>query len=303
MRTEEKYISLLTDFGFKRIFGQEVNKDLLIDFLNSLFEGEQVITDLQYLNGENLPDSAIERKAIFDIYCMNERGERFIVEMQNATESFMKDRTIYYSTFPIREQAERGEEWNYKLSPIYVVAIVNFDMREPSFNPQTIKHSISLRDDDTLRQFSNKVNFKYVEVSKFNKTEDQLETLSDKWLFALKNMSRLDRVPSSLSSQVFQKLFEQARIAAFTPAEFNEYEGSLKVYRDLHNSINCAKEEGKAEGLAQGKAEGLAEGMEKGIAQANITNAKNFLACGVDPETVAQCTGLPLDEVLKLLPK
>ncbi len=92
---EERYISLLTDFGFKRIFGTKPNKDLLIDFLNSLFDGEQVITDVKFLNSEHVGDVYAERKAIFDVYCENEHGEKFIVEMQNAFQQFFKDRSLY----------------------------------------------------------------------------------------------------------------------------------------------------------------------------------------------------------------
>ena len=102
-QTEERYISLLTDFGFKRIFGTKPNRDLLISFLNSLFDGEQVIRDVKYLNSEHVGDVFAERKAIFDVYCENEHGEKFIVEMQNAFQTYFKDRSLYYSTFPIRE--------------------------------------------------------------------------------------------------------------------------------------------------------------------------------------------------------
>lgn len=107
-QSEERYISLLTDFGFKRIFGTDPNKDLLINFLNSLFNGEEVIKDVRYLNSENVGDVYTERKAIFDVYCENERGEKFIVEMQNAYQTFFKDRSLFYSTFPIREQAPKA---------------------------------------------------------------------------------------------------------------------------------------------------------------------------------------------------
>ena len=89
--TEERYISLLTDFGFKRIFGTDPNKDLLIDFLNSLFDGEQVVKDVTYLNSEHVGDVYSDRKAIFDVYCENEKGEKFIVEMQNASLKAYRD--------------------------------------------------------------------------------------------------------------------------------------------------------------------------------------------------------------------
>ena len=101
-QVEERYISLLTDFGFKRIFGTAMNKDLLICFLNSLFNGRQVVKDVSYLNPEHVGDVYTDRKAIFDVYCEGENGEKFIVEMQNAYQTYFKDRALFYSTFPFR---------------------------------------------------------------------------------------------------------------------------------------------------------------------------------------------------------
>ena len=121
----ERYINPLTDFGFKRIFGSEPNKVLLIDFLNVVLPAEHRIKDLTYRNNENVGNTTIDRKAIFDIYCESETGERFIVEIQKAKQNYFKDRSIYYSTFPIQEQAEKGD-WNYKLSAVYTVGVLDF---------------------------------------------------------------------------------------------------------------------------------------------------------------------------------
>ena len=106
----EKYINPHTDFGFKRLFGSEFNKELLISFLNAMFHGEQNVQGVTYLNSEQLGDRVDARRAIFDVYCENDKGEKFIVEMQNVYQEFFKDRTIYYSTFPIREQSRAKEK-------------------------------------------------------------------------------------------------------------------------------------------------------------------------------------------------
>ena len=143
---EERYISLLTDFGFKRIFGTAPNKELLINFLNSLFDGKQVIKDVKYLNTEHFGDNASARKAIFDVYCEGDDGEKFIVEMQNAYQDFFKDRSLFYSTFPIREQAKKSAEWDFKLSRVYTVALLNFDMKEDAFDKKEITHTVKLCD-------------------------------------------------------------------------------------------------------------------------------------------------------------
>ena len=295
-KIEERYISLLTDFGFKRIFGTTPNKDLLINFLNSLFEGFQVIKDVKYLNSEHVGDVYAERKAIFDVYCENENGEKFIVEMQNAYQKYFKDRSLFYSTFPIREQAPKGADWNFKLDHVYTVALLNFDLKEEAFDQDDINHDVGLLDKKTHKVFNDKLSFKYVEISKFDKTEDELVTLYDKWLYVLKNLSRLDKRPAALKEKIFSKLFGEAEIAKFTPTELKEYEDSLKAYRDVKNSIDTALEKGREEGRVEGREEGRAEGRE----QRNIEIAKKMLAAGMDIDTVINMTDLSKSEIEKL---
>ncbi len=288
-QSEERYISLLTDFGFKRIFGTDPNKELLINFLNSLFDGEEVIKDVKYLNSENVGDVYTERKAIFEVYCENEQGEKFIVEMQNAYQSFFKDRSLFYSTFPIREQAPKGTYWNFCLKKVYVVALLNYKMRDEAFDTLDTIHTIALMDTKTHKVFNAKLMFKYVEVGCFDKTEDELTSLSDKWMYVLKNLSRLDNRPAALREKIFSKLFAAASVARFTPMELREYEDSLKAYRDIKNSLDTAKEQGREEGLAKGRAEGRAEGI--------ATVAKTMYAKGMDIDVIASMTGLTKDEV------
>ena len=291
-KIEERYISLLTDFGFKRIFGTKPNKDLLINFLNSLFEGFQVIKDVKYLNSEHVGDVYAERKAIFDVYCENENGEKFIVEMQNAYQRYFKDRSLFYSTFPIREQAPKGADWNFKLDHVYTVALLNFDLSEEAFDKDDINHDVGLLDKKTHKVFNDKLSFKYVEIAKFDKTEDELVTLYDKWLYVLKNLSRLDKRPAALKEKIFSKLFGEAEIAKFTPTELKEYEDSLKAYRDVKNSIDTALEKGREEGREEGRAE-VRE-------QRNIEIAKKMLAAGMDIDTVIKMTDLSKSEIEKL---
>ena len=279
---------MLTDFGFKRIFGTDPNKELLVNFLNSLFDGEEVIKDVKYLNSENVGDVYTERKAIFDVYCENEKGEKFIVEMQNAYQTYFKDRSLFYSTFPIREQAPKGSDWNFCLKKVYVVALLNYRMSDEAFDSSDTIHTIALMDTKTNKVFNAKLMFKYVEVGRFDKTDDELISLSDKWMYVLKNLSRLDNRPSSLREKIFTKLFDAAAIARFTPMELREYEDSLKAYRDIKNSLDTAKEEGRAEGREEGRAEGIAMVV------------KNMHEKGMDIDVIASITGLNKDEVESL---
>ena len=288
---EDRYISLLTDFGFKRIFGTAPNKDLLINFLNCLFAGRKVIKDLKYNNSEHVGDIYTERKAIFDVYCESVEGEKFTVEMQNASQKYLKDRTIYYSTFPIREQAPKGE-WDFKLNPVYTVALVNYDMKEKAFDQQEISHQVQLCDTATKQVFYDKLEFIYVEVTKFNKTENELVTLYDKWVYALKNLAKLTDRPAALRDKIFDRLFQVAEIAKFTPTELREYEDSLKAYRDLKNSLDTAEEKGVIKGIEIGRAEG-----EQSKA---IDIAKNLKSMGFSIADIIKATGLSEDDIMKL---
>ncbi len=278
---EERYISLLTDFGFKRIFGTAMNKELLICFLNSLFDGKQVVKDVKYLNAENVGDVYTDRKAIFDVYCEGENGEKFIVEMQNAYQTYFKDRSLFYSTFPIREQAPKGKDWDFNLNHIYTIALLNFNMNDEAFDKENILHHVQLCDTATHRVFYDKLEFIYVEIAKFNKSLDELETLYDKWLFALKNLYKLNERPKALRDKVFDRLFEEAEIARFTKEELREYEASIMAYRDIKNSIDTAEK----------------IGIEKG----KIEIVKAMLAGNMSIEQIMKFSGLTREKIEQLM--
>ena len=298
---EDKYISLLTDFGFKRIFGTDLNKDLLISFLNALFEGSHVITDVKYLNTEHLGDIHTERKAIFDVYCETENGEKFIVEMQNAFQEFFKDRSLFYSTFPIREQGVKGSDWDFHLNHVYTIALLNFDMHDPAFDRDQLSHTVKLCDTYTHKVFYDKLDFIYVEIAKFDKTVDQLSTTFEKWLYVLKNLSRLDNQPQSLRDKVFDRLFTQAEIAKFNPRELREYEDSRKAYRDLKNCLDTAMREGIEKGRTEGRAEGRAEGIAEGRAEGIAIAVKAMYSNGMNVDTIAATMNMSPEKVNEIL--
>ncbi len=287
-KIREKYINPFTDFGFKKLFGEEPNKDLLLDFLNELLrKHEGRIVELSYSKNEHLGKGEVDRKAVFDIYCQNERGEKFIVEMQKSKQNFFKDRSLYYATFPIQEQAQRSE-WNYELKAIYSIGILDFVFEEDKKNQDKYRYDVKLIDEETKKVFYDKLTFIYLEMPKFNKSIDQLETKFDKWLFVLKNLSRLQNLPESLRDKVFEKVFEVAEIAKFTKEEYISYEDSLKYYRDMKNSLDTARAEGKIEGIEQGKSE------------RDLEIAKKSIERGLDDQTISIITGVDI-EIIKAL--
>ena len=157
---QDKYVNPYTDFGFKLLFGTAMNKELLISFLNALLFKEEVIKDVTYLNAEHLGTQEYDRRAVFDVYCENEKGEKFLVEMQRGEQQFFKDRSVFYSTFPIREQAKRGE-WDYELKAVYVVGILNFSF--DNSDEKYFHHEVKLVDLYTHKVFYDKLTFVYLE--------------------------------------------------------------------------------------------------------------------------------------------
>lgn len=304
-----KYINPFTDYGFKRLFGEEMNKDLLKDFLNELLYEEQgTITDLQYLKNEQLGNTGIDRKAIFDLYCTNEKGEKFIVELQKSKQKFFKDRALYYATFPIQEQAERGKLWDFQLKPIYTIAILDFVFDDDK-DDNKYRYDVKLTELETCHVFYDNLTFIYLAMPKFTKTLEELETRFDKWLYVLKNLSQLQDIPPKLQERIFMKLFRSAEIAQFNREEYQSYENSLKYYWDLGNSLDTAREEGLKEGLEQGWQQGLEQGMEAGIKQGIAQGerkqqqhiALELQSMGLAKEAIAKATGLSLDDLESLL--
>lgn len=269
----DRYVNFYTDFAFKKLFGTEMNKDLLISFLNALLQGREVVLDVNYLNTEHLGTQEYDRRAVFDVYCKNDKGEVFLVEMQKGEQQFFKDRSIYYSTFAIREQAPRGE-WNYELKGVYTIGILNFCFdkeREGNYY-----HEVKLMDTATKEVFYDKLVFIYLEMPKFTKQENELESLFDKWLYVIRNLAALMERPRVLQEKVFAHLFEAAEIAKFSRVERYEYEESLKAYRDWFSVMATAELRGEE----RGKEKGLKEGLEKGRIEERLRNARGLESKG-----------------------
>lgn len=299
----EIYINPYTDFGFKKLFGTDLNKDLLISFINALLEGREHIEDLTYLNTEHLGIREMDRKAVFDVYCENDKGEKILIEMQKGEQQFFKDRSLYYATFPIKDQAEKGRGWNYELKAVYVIGILNFTLDDK--HPNYYRREVKLMDTKLKEVFYDKLTFIYLEMPKFNKGEDELKTLFDKWLFVLKNLGRLQERSKALQERIFTKLFAAAEIAKFSQEEYYAYEESLKVYRDWFSVIQTAekkgmtkgRKEGLEEGRKEGRKEGLEEGLKKGRQEGLLVVARNLKRQHLSAEDIAAATGLSNEEI------
>jgi predicted transposase/invertase (TIGR01784 family) len=272
-----KYLNPYTDFGFKKLFGEEGSKDLLMDFLNQLLPERHQIADLSFNNPEKIPSTLKDRKAIFDIYCQTAQGERFIVEMQKAKVKFFKDRSLFYSTFPIKEQAKKGG-WDFQLLPIYFIAILDFHYDEEE-EIRKFRRDVCLKDQDS-DIFFDKLHFKFLQMPLFTKQAHELENHFEKWVYFLKNLANFDHIPAILNEPIFQKGFEIAEISHLTPRQFDAYQRSLLEYSEVKNVSDTAFGEGEIAGVRK--------------------VAKGMLAKGFDLKTISELTDLSVAEIEKL---
>ena len=276
-----RYINPYTDFGFKRLFGEEANKNLLIDFLNTFLPDKHRIKTLNFRNTEQLGSIVYDRKAVFDIFCDAESGEKFIVEMQKAKQRFFKDRALFCAAFPIREQAEKGDGWQYELQAIYLVAILDFEYDEQT--ERKFLREVTLKDQDG-DLFYDKLKFIFLQMPCFTKTESELETHQDKWCYFLKNLPNFDEIPAILHEQVFEQAFETAEVARMSKQDYFQYEMDRKAYWDNNSALYIAEYVGE----------------EKGRAKEKIEIARNLKQEGLDPALIAKTTGLSPEEIERL---
>lgn len=224
-----KFINPFTDYGFKKIFGREVCKDLLLSFLNALLEGERVITDLAFGNKERLGGVKGGRSMIYDIFCQTQTGERIIVEMQNRGQVNFFDRMLFYASRAISEQGERGDEWDYGISAVYAVAFMNFTVK----GDEKVRTDYKLTDCDDSKRRNSKLHLTFIQLPRYtNDDPEQCASTFDKWIYVLKHMETMERMPYAAQDAVFQRLEAIASVDAMPPRERRKYEAALKAYRD-----------------------------------------------------------------------
>ena len=282
-----KYINLMVDWSFKRVFGTEVNKDILIEFLKVIFP-QFAITDITYIPTEQLGIMEDDRKAIFDVLCKTEDGKTFLVEMQRGAQKHFFERALYYTSFPIMKQGKKAiakeEEsagpWDFSLDGVFFLGILDFEYEQDEMT----EHRYQLLETTTLKRMTDKLEFVFVEVAKFNKGEDELETDLDKWLYLLKNMSTLLERPAALRDRVFGRLFDVAEYARLDDEERKNYVESMNTARDTYNQIDFA----------------LNKGIGIGLEKKAYEIARRMIAKGLDVDTIAELTGLTKEDIAKL---
>ena len=305
MTIKDKYIDPFTDFGFKKIFGNEKHKSILINFLNDLLDIEDKIVSIEYRNLEKLGLNPIDRRAIFDIYCTDEKDNNFIVELQRSKQKYFRDRSIYYTSFPIQEQSKKGD-WDYRLKKIYFVAILEFAI-DDNYEDDNYLTKVQLCDVDKKEVFYDKLTYYYLEMPKFKKKEKDLLTKLDQWLFALNNIYNLDAMPKSFeTNKEIKELFNIAEFLALDKDEQFSYQQDLKSRLDYKNVIDYAKELAEEEGLKKGlekgleigQQKGLEKGLEQGLEQGLEIGQKKGLELGLARAIIAMYQlGIEIDKI------
>ncbi len=284
-----KYICPFTDFGFKKIFGEEASKPLLMDFLNALLPLEAPIKQLSFRNNEQLGRAKAHRNAVYDIFCENGLGEKFIIEMQKEDLNFFRERTIYYSTFPISEQAIKGP-WDFNLKAVFCIGILDFTFSDYEMEPKRkeVVHVVKLKDQH-CKVFYEKLTYVYLEMPNFNKKEEELETRLDKWLYFIKHLEDFQTIPRIFKGEViFKKALEKAALAKLDQSEWISYEYSLKKYRDNFNAMNTAVSKGIKRGWEEGKMKGWEEGKKEGREEGRIEGQMEVMEVAMEEEAKAR---------------
>ncbi|WP_134087976.1 Rpn family recombination-promoting nuclease/putative transposase [Olivibacter sp. XZL3] len=307
MNTEESYIKPgkfvdpLSDFGFRHYFGSEPNKEILIEFLNDLFEG------VEYGPNEHDGDDKEDKRVVFDLHCRGSNGEYFIIEMQRIRQEYFRDRALYYSSRLIQRQLPKGKAFNsYQLPEVFLIALLEFRMEEKQRSHYF--HDIALCNKSTGEIFYKKLGFKFIELPNFVKTEGELDNERDKWFYLLKHMSNMDQVPKFLDKRVFKLIFKIGTVSKLSKEERMAYEASLKAKWDTQNAFDHAIKEAAKKAAKEAAEEATKKAREEERARAEkekhkvlVDSAKSLKETGLlSNEQIAKSLKLPLDVVENL---
>ena len=282
------FINPFVDRGFKILFGQESSKELLIELINDLLEGEHHVEDLSYMDKEDPGETTDGRGTVFDLLCKDQDGTTFIVELQNARQTYFYERALYYLCRTIASQGKKGESWEFELVPVYGIFLLNFR----SGKTDKVRTDLVIADRETGKQKSRNFREIFIEFPLFNKTESECKTPLDYWLYNLKHMEQLEHLSFKGQKALFARLEELARIANMNKKERAEYEAALKIYRDNENVVTTARREGIQIGEKRG--------LEKGRAEGILTTARLMKQNGISFEQIKVCTGLSDEEIRHL---
>lgn len=255
-----RYVNPMTDFGFKKIFGDE---EVMIAFLTDLLKPESPIAKVTFMDKDMQPDNAIERGVIYDLRCKMENGGEFIVEMQNKGQIHFADRILYYLSRSIAPQGDKGlteitdetsgkkkhVSWDFELQPVYGIFFMNFHLK--NLKPQPLR-TVKMLVEETGEVFTDKIRAYTIELPGFKNTENECTEDLDYWTYILNNMETLQtNLPFTAKKPIFNRIEELASLASMSVTERTQYQRSLDRYRSTAATYAFERAEGKAEGKAE----------------------------------------------------
>ena len=298
MQTDFKYADLMNDDVFKLVFGQESSKDVMIEFLNLVIT-DRVIVDLDFMDKEMKALDRDRKDSVYDMFCKTDDGSRIVVEVQRRKQDTYIERSIYYSTFQIRNQVDAGSD-TYAFCPVYVINILDFNIEENRGNPN-VKTVFHFYEEKTHTLLTDKLTLIYLELGKFKKTLEELDgDVLDGFYFCLKNMHRMESRPEVLEHDIFKRMFDISELIRMDDVTRSKVLMKMTTERDLRNQMAYARKEAIAEGLAEGRERGLAEGRAEGRVEGMAEAARRMLASGFSSEQIAEILQLNVDQVSRM---
>ena len=250
-----KYADLLNDYVFKLVFGQESSKDVMIEFLNQVIDDRNIV-DLEFMDKEMKSMDREKKDSVYDMFCKTDDDSRIVVEVQRRKQTSYVERTIYYSTFQVRNQVDAGST-DYAFCPVYVINILDFNIDENKGNPK-VKTVYHLREDNTHALLTDKLTFIFLELNKFKKGIEDLDgDVLEGMYFCMKNMTRLDSRPQVLDHEVFKKMFAVSELLNMDEITRSNVIENMTTERDLRNQMDYAKKEGINQVIRQMIAKGM----------------------------------------------
>ena len=306
-----QYLDPKNDFAFKRIFGREKNKDILIGFLNDVLDHKHVgqIVDVAFLDPVQNPDVAAKKQSILDVLCRDQNGVQYIVEMQVAKTTGFEKRAQYYASKAYIDQLGKAEGYE-NLKEVIFLAITDFVMFPKK---KAVKSDHMVLDRETSEHDLKDLFFTFIELPKFTKGIDELSSMTEKWYYYLKHASETQgEVYEKLivDAPIIKRAYKELNRANWSKEELRAYERVEKIERDNAAAeaykLEKAQEKGKKEGRKEGKKEGIAIGEKKGITMGEEKKQKEIalqmLAKGLATELICELTGLTPKQVNALKP-
>ena len=282
-----QFLDVKTDFAFKKVFGSQESKDILISFLNSIidFGEKEKIVDLTILDPYQIPLIKGMKDSFVDVKAKISNNKIVIIEMQVLNVEGFEKRVLYNAAKIYSAQLMKAEAFS-TLEPIIALTITDFIMFKDV--PQIITY-FKLMEIGKFITYSDEIELIFVELPKFNKKEDELSSITDKWIYFIKNAGNLKYTPKNLAGEIeIEKAFEIANTAGMSKEELDAQYRRHDFIRLQKGSLELALKQGLTQGLTQGKIEG------------KIEVAKTLLSLGDDIERVSRATGLTIEEIRKI---